>query len=85
MLLDAADPALTTRIRTRAKAHPVKDWPDADIHGFAAAFRRSCEGVIADLLAAGHLTLDTLDTGTVSIDQHADRLIASLRQAYHGN
>jgi nicotinamide riboside kinase len=85
VLLDSSDPSLAHRIRTRAKPHPVKDKPDAEIHGFSAGFRRAFERVIADLLASGDLNLRTLDTEALTPDHHADWLLATMEQAHRGN
>ena len=87
VLLDASDPSLAHRIRTRAKPHPVKDKPDAEIYGFAAGFRRAFERVIADLLAVGgeNLRLTILDTGDTPADRHAEQLFTTLHQAGNGH
>ena len=45
--LDADDPVLVQRIRTRDKPHPVKHSPDEEINGFSARFRRAFDVVIA--------------------------------------
>jgi thymidylate kinase len=45
--LDAEDPVLVQRIRTRDKPHPVKHQPDEEIYGFTARFRHAFDDVIA--------------------------------------
>ena len=85
VLLDSSDPSLAQRIRTRAKPHPVKDKPDAEIFGFAAGFRRAFERVIADMLGSGEVRLRTLDTEALTPDHHADWLFATMDQTAHGN
>lgn len=84
ILLDASDPELAHRIRTRAKPHPVKGEPDAKIYGFAAGFRRAFERVIADLVAAGDVTVAALPTDADS-QRSADRLLATLEEPAHGS
>jgi len=84
VLLDATDPALAHRIRTRAKAHPVKHLADDEIYDFTAGFRRAFERVVTDLAAAGALTVDTLDTEGLPPDLGADRLLTTLETACHG-
>src|SRR5262249_46132109 len=85
VLLDAPDPALAHRIRSRVKPHLVKDRPDAEIYGFTAGFRRAFERVVADLAAAGRLTVDAFPTGDGYPDQHAARLLAGLQRGLHEN
>lgn len=84
VLLDASDPDLANRIRTRAKPHPVKDRPDAEICGFTAGFRRAFERVIGDLATLGGPAVDTLTTDDAASSRSAERLRATLERAFYG-
>ena len=60
VLLDAPDPVLAHRIRSRAKPHWVKDQSDQEIAAFAARFRAAFASAIADVIAVNgtkHLTV----------------------------
>lgn len=60
--LDAADEELARRIRTRAKAHQVKDAPDEEIQRFSADFRRCFADVMGELRDAAHIPIVRLRT-----------------------
>jgi len=60
VLLDAPDPVLAYRIRSRAKPHWVKDQSDQEIAAFAARFRAAFASAISDVIAVNgtkHLTV----------------------------
>jgi hypothetical protein len=73
--LDASDAAIAQRIRSRAKSHPVKHAPDAEIYRFTAEFRRAFDLVLGDLAAAGSLEIMRLDTEGEPLDQSVHRLL----------
>lgn len=85
VFIDASDVTLAERIRTREKPHIVKHLPDAEIHGFAAGFRKAFDRVIADLARAGHLVVDALNTDRAPVEQNATRLMATLQQRRNGH
>ena len=85
VFIDASDVTLAQRIRTREKAHMVKDRPDAEIHGFSAGFRKAFDRVIAELAKAGHLVVDALNTDRGPVEQNAFRLMTTLSQRSNGN
>ena len=80
VLIDAPDPVLTYRLRTRAKAHPLKHSPDAVIQAFTARFRTAFHHVSAELRAASGPPLVTLYTGDESTGRTAGRLLATVER-----
>jgi thymidylate kinase len=60
--LNADDPVLVQRIRTREKPHPVKDRPDEEINGFTARFRRAFEQVIAHMTSVAPVPVLSMRT-----------------------
>jgi len=80
VLIDAPDPVLTYRLRTRAKAHPLKHSPDAVIHAFTARFRTAFHHVSAEVRAASGPPLVTLYTGDESTGRTAGRLLATVER-----
>jgi thymidylate kinase len=85
VFIDASDVTLAERIRTREKAHMIKDRPDAEIYGFSAGFRKAFDGVLAELKRAGHVIVDALNTDRVPIEQSASRLLSTLQQRRNGH
>jgi hypothetical protein len=81
VLVDAPDPVLTYRVRTRSKAHPLKHSPDAVIHAFAARFRSAFNHVAAELRAASGPRLVTLYTGDEPSGRTAERLMATVERS----
>ncbi|HEX9579705.1 MAG TPA: hypothetical protein VF970_01235 [Gemmatimonadales bacterium] len=82
--VDAADPVLAERIRTRSKPHMVKDQPDDEVHRFTARFRTALDRVVAELKAAGRVKVLGLRTdGALPVD-HAARLGLVLEDALRG-
>jgi hypothetical protein len=81
VLVDAPDPVLTYRLRTRTKAHPLKHSPDAVIHAFTARFRTAFNHVGAELRAASGPRLVTLYTGDEPSTRTAERLLATVERS----
>lgn len=82
--LDAEDDELAHRIRTREKAHAVKDAAGHEIEAFVARYRIMYDRVIADMSACGGMRVRTMPpTGAVA-DQAA-RLRSTIREScYEG-
>jgi nicotinamide riboside kinase len=78
VLVDAADPALAERIRTREKPHPVKHRPDAVIYDFTATFRAAFDHVLKDLRGAGDVRVCGLATDRDHPDGGTANLLAAL-------
>ena len=85
VLVDAPDPVLTYRLRTRAKAHPLKHSPDAVIHAFTARFRTAFNHVGAELRAASGPRLVTLSTGDEPSGRTIERLVATVERSIDGD
>ena len=82
--LDAADSVLAHRIRTRAKPHPLKRSPDAEIFHFLACFRRAFDQVIGELAGFGHIRVLELDPGGDPPGGRAARLRDALEEVPSG-
>jgi hypothetical protein len=76
VVLDAPDQVLTTRIRTRAQPHLVKDRGVDEVSAFSNAYRAATERVLTDLQAIGGPPVLRLDVG-----RGDDRLDERLRDA----
>ncbi len=85
VLVDAPDPVLTYRLRTRAKAHPLKHSPDAVIRAFTARFRTAFNHVGAELRAASGPRLVTLSTGDEPSGRTIERLVATVERSIDGD
>jgi hypothetical protein len=85
VLVDAPDATLVARLRTRAKAHPVKAAPELEIRRFMAAFRAAFSRVLADLGALGGPRLVTFVTGEEPTDRLADRVLTFIARGDDGN
>ena len=81
--LDADARELARRIRTRRKPHPIKDRSDREIADFLDRFRRAFDRVIAELRAAGDVTVLDLSPATRTPVEHAVRLLGALEEAGH--
>jgi hypothetical protein len=79
--VDAADPVLASRIRSRAKPHMVKDRPDDEVYSFTARFRRALDHAVAELRAAGRVRVLGLRTDGGPPGDHAVRLSCALEEA----
>ena len=78
--VEAADPVLVRRIRTRAKPHPVKGDTDSEIAEFTRRFRCEFDRVIRELVAAGGTMLIELWTDAASSPEDAVRLGSVLNE-----
>ena len=76
--LDAPDEVLAERIRSRAKAHRVKDKTDQEIYEFLERYRRSYERVLSELSARHGLKLIRFSTEQESLEQIADQVLAGV-------
>lgn len=85
VLVDAPDPVLTYRVRTRTKAHPLKHSPDAVIHAFAARYRSAFNHVGAELRAASGPRLVTLSTDDEPSGRTIERLVATVERSIDGD
>lgn len=82
--LDASDPVLAWRIRTREQAHPVKQRSEAEIARFTARFRRAFDRVFADLDDAAPVTVVHLRTDEALAPQAVARVHRALEEAARG-
>jgi broad-specificity NMP kinase len=78
--LDAPDEVLAERIRTRGKAHRVKDKSDAEIFAFLARYRDSYERVISELTARHGLKVIRFSTEHQSLEEMADQILAGMQE-----
>ena len=81
--LDADDPELARRIRTRAKEHMVKDRNDEEIQVFMARFRDCYDQVIGDMAARGSLAVQSLSTGGAPVPDRVARLREAIEESLH--
>jgi hypothetical protein len=72
--LDAPDEVLIARVRSRAKAHRMKERPDAEIVEFLARYRSAYEMVVERLRRGGRLRVLRFDTAADSLEEIAGRL-----------
>ncbi|MBA4159099.1 MAG: AAA family ATPase [Gemmatimonadetes bacterium] len=82
--LDASDAVLMQRIRTRAKAHRVKDSSDAAVRAFLDGYRQAYREVLADFRRRGvqlHC-FDTTHTSQGEIVKHVLHLIEAARREH---
>jgi hypothetical protein len=85
VLLDAPDPVLAHRMRSRTKPHGWKHKSVREIAEFGARFRRAFSEVLAALTAAnGGLAIVTLETEGRSAYEIADRLVHLLEEREDG-
>lgn len=82
--VDAPDPVLATRIRTRPQPHMVRHSPEEAIRDFTARFRSAFDRVVGDLRAAGAVKVLRLDTGVAPPADIAVRLGAALEALHEG-
>jgi hypothetical protein len=76
--LDAPDPVLVQRIRTRFKPHSIKEDPDHAMHEFLGRYRQAYEEIRTRLTAAGRTRMIDVDTAVVSAEQAAPIVLAAL-------
>ena len=73
--LDAEDPVLAHRIRTRNQPSPVKDTTDSSIYKFSARYRAAFGQVISQLTAGDGPGVIKFVTDAQSMEQIADRIL----------
>ncbi len=78
--LDAPDEVLAERIRSRSKAHRVKDKTDQEIYDFLARYRDSYERVISELTARHGLKVIRFSTEHYSLEEMADQILAGMQE-----
>jgi deoxyadenosine/deoxycytidine kinase len=78
--LDAPDEVLAERIRSRGKAHRVKDKTDQEIFTFLARYRDSYERVISELTARHGLKVIRFSTEHQSLEAVADQILAGMQE-----
>ncbi|HYG79726.1 MAG TPA: AAA family ATPase [Pyrinomonadaceae bacterium] len=78
--LDAPDEVLAERIRSRGKAHRVKDKTDQEIYAFLARYRDSYERVISELNARHGLKVIRFSTEHYSLEEMADQILAGMQE-----
>jgi hypothetical protein len=83
--MDAADPVLVRRIRTRPNPHPVKFLPDRQVHDFEASFRQAFDRVVPDFTALRPLPIRTLRTDGAQVDHSIRLLRRTIEEMRRGN
>ena len=83
--IDAPDPTLLHRMRTRPKHHVVKDAPDDEVRAFTARFRAAFGRVLQDLRAHGGPEIVTFVTGNEPRERTAERVLAAISEACDGD
>jgi hypothetical protein len=78
--VDAPDPVLIERIRSRRKDHRVKSGTPEEVAGFLERYRRAYGEVLAALRASGRVQVIEISTREVSIDAAADRVLTELER-----
>jgi hypothetical protein len=78
--VDAADPVLIERIRTRRKSHRVKSGTSGEVVGFLDRYRQAYGEVLSALRASGRVRVIEINTTTVPIDTAASRVLAELER-----
>ncbi len=81
VLLDAPDPLLAARIRSRDQPHMVKEGDDRTIADFAAQFRAAFRRVIGDLTAGRGPRVITLATADDPVVELAHKITAACAEA----
>ncbi|MFN3652468.1 MAG: hypothetical protein ACK47B_23070 [Armatimonadota bacterium] len=76
--LDAPDSILMERIRSRGKAHALKDASDAELGKFLARYRNAYEIVARELRRRCGTPLLRLDSGSATPEQLADQVLSLL-------
>ena len=74
--LDADNPTLAQRIRTRNQPCPVKDMTDSSLHVFFGRYRAAFEQVISELTAGDGPEVIKFVTHREATEQIADRILS---------
>ena len=86
VVLDGADPLLVDRLRSRAKAHPLKQSSDQELYEFAAVYRRAFAWVIAGMTAQGRAPkVISLESNGAPPHELADRVLAACQETVHAD
>jgi hypothetical protein len=83
VLLDAPDPVLVHRIRTRSKSHEYRDRPDEELIQFLAAYRRALGWVSGGMNARAGTLVIPIDSDSAEPVEIADRVLATLEDTVH--
>ncbi|HEV8357974.1 MAG TPA: hypothetical protein VGQ17_14575 [Gemmatimonadales bacterium] len=83
--VDASDPVLARRIRTRPKPHPVKFLAERGVLQFEASFRQAFDRVVPDFVAARALPIRTLRTDGSQVDHSIRQLRRTIEEMQRGN
>jgi len=78
VVVEANDALLARRIRTRARAHEVKEFSDPEIVAWMARFRAALDWVVAGLAAEGSPAVFRVNTEREPPESLADRIGAAL-------
>lgn len=76
--LDAPDPVLIHRIRSRPKDHEIKARTDQEMRRFLERFRETYRTILAELAASGGLRTIELNSAALPPDEIALRVLAAL-------
>jgi hypothetical protein len=76
--LDAPNPVLAQRIRTRFKPPQVKDDPEHAIHEFLSRYRQAYEEIRARVAKAGRTRMVDVNTAALSAEQAAPIVLDAL-------
>jgi pimeloyl-ACP methyl ester carboxylesterase len=82
--LDAPDPTLRERIRTRSQPHGVKHLSDGYVDSFAATYRIAYDEVIRALRDVGGPRILTIQTDEAPVDRIARRIVAEIQDTRGG-
>jgi thymidylate kinase len=84
VFLDASDPILTERIRTREQRHPLKESPD-ELSKSLGRIRAEYESVLADLATHPEPTVLAFRTDETSIANITEQVLAAVSRRQHAN
>jgi broad-specificity NMP kinase len=85
IVLDAPDLLLAQRIRARAHAHEVKEFPDHEIVRWMARFRHALEWVLGEMSRHGGPAVIRLSSEDQAAEQIAERIAEELSRNTHGH
>jgi thymidylate kinase len=85
VFLDASDPILSERIRTREQRHPLKESPDGELSKSLGRIRADYESVLADLARHPEPTVLAFRTDQTSIANITEQVLAAVHQRQHAN
>jgi shikimate kinase len=78
VVLDAPEPILLQRIRSRPKPHLVRDWSDREVGEFLSSFRHAFDEVVRALTTENGPRLMTFCTATQTADEIAEAILAGV-------